>query len=101
MRFTKTISFSISLLLIIIVVGLLAMLFYNNLYAMNVVRNQVVQSYRDLLPRYVEKQDDNLSDVQDHLIRSLNHNTEIPELKALGAAAPQSDAYHFARTACS
>ena len=58
-----------SLLLIVMVVGLLAILFYNNLYAMNVVRNGVVQSYRDLLPRYVDKQDDNLSDIQDHLIR--------------------------------
>ncbi len=96
MRFTKTLSFSISLLLIVIVVGLLAILFYNNLYAMNVVRNQVVQSYRDLLPRYVEKQDDNLSDIQDHLVRSLNHSSENPELEAFGATTPQTDAYHFA-----
>lgn len=96
MRFTKTLSFSISLLLIIIVVGLLAILFYNNLYAMNVVRNQVVQSYRDLLPRYVEKQDDNLSDIQDHLIRSLNHSSDNPELEAFGATTPQTDDYHFA-----
>ena len=96
MRFTRTLSFSISLLLIVMVVGLLAILFYNNLYAMNVVRNGVVQSYRDLLPRYVEKQDDNLSDIQDHLIRSINHSTDNPDLRAFQTATPGTDAYHLA-----
>lgn len=96
MRFTRTLSFSISLLLIVIVVSLLGILFLNNLYAMRVVRNQVVQSYRDLLPRYVEKKDDNLSDIQDHLIRSVNHNADNPDLRAFQMAAPGSDDYHLA-----
>lgn len=93
MRFTKSLSFSISLLLIVIVTLLVALLFYNNLYAMNVVRNQVVQSYRDLLPRYVEKQDDALSEIQNYLIRTLNHTAENADIRNYNSYPKNSDTY--------
>ena len=95
MRFTKNLSFSISLLLIVIASLLVALLFYNNLYAMNVVRNQVVQSYRDLLPRYVEKQDDALSEIQNYLIRTLNHTAENADIRSFSSAPKDSDAYYL------
>ena len=76
MYFVKTLSFSISLLSIVLVTILVSILFFNNIYAMNVVRDQVITSYRELLPRYVEKQDDNLADIQNYLIRTLNHAAE-------------------------
>ena len=93
MRFTKSLSFSISLLLFVIVTLLVALLFYNNLYAMNVVRNQVVQSYRDLLPRYVEKQDDALSEIQNYLIRTLNHTAENADIRNYNSYPRNSDTY--------
>jgi len=96
MRFTKTLSFSITLMLVAITTLLVAILFINNRYAMNVVRNQVVQSYRDLLPRFVEKQDDNLSEIQNYLIRNLNHAAENEDIRALNTAPRESDAYHLA-----
>ncbi len=95
MRFTKNLSFSISLLLIVIVSLLVALLFYNNWYAMKVVRNQVVQSYRDLLPRYVEKQDDALSEIQNYLIRTLNHTAENADIRSFSNAPKDSDAYYL------
>lgn len=96
MRFTRTLSFSITLMLIAITTLLVATLFANNQYAMNLVRNQVVQSYRDLLPRYVEKQDDNLSEIQNYLIRNLNHAAENEDIRMLNVARRESDAYHLA-----
>ena len=96
MYFMKTLSFSISLLSIVLVTILVSILFFNNIYAMNVVRDQVITSYRELLPRYVEKQDDNLADIQNYLIRSLNHISENEDIRAFNSNDRSSDGYYMA-----
>lgn len=96
MYFMKTLSFSISLLSIVLVTILVSILFFNNIYAMNVVRDQVIKSYRELLPRYVEKQDDNLADIQNYLIRTLNHTAENADIRTFNSRDRSSDEYYLA-----
>ncbi len=93
MRFTKTLQFNVSVVLVLIISALMGLLFYNNLYAINLVRNQVVQSYRELLPRYVEKQDDALAEIQSYLIRTLNHSAENTDIQQYNNSPKDSEAF--------
>jgi len=71
----------------------MGLLLYNNLYATNLVRNQVVQSYRELLPRYVEKQDDMITQIQNYLIKTLNHNVDNQDIRNFNNSPKNSDRY--------
>jgi len=54
--------------LLTIVVPLIALLIYNNSYSINVIHNQVATSNRNLISIYMKQIDDQLAEVERHLI---------------------------------
>lgn len=77
-----------------ITVPLFALLTYNNLYAMGVVRTQVAGSNQNLLRMYMNDIDNILEDSQNYLYSFVVHNTDLAEYSR---AAPGSADYYFAK----
>jgi two-component system sensor histidine kinase YesM len=77
-----------------ITVPLFALLTYNNLYAMGVVRTQVAGSNQNLLRMYMNDIDNTLEDSQNYLYSFVVHNTDLAEYSR---AAPGSADYYFAK----
>jgi len=78
MRVFKSLTFRIVFMFIIIIAPMTFLLFYINFYSMNVVKNQVSQSYGNILPIYIQKADDSLDEIRNYLIRMVvNQNSEL------------------------
>lgn len=76
--------------LLLVVVPLTGFLLYSNIYAIDVVRNQVASSNKDLLALYRDQIDAKLKEVDDYLL-GLMIGTDLPELDY----APNKEEHFF------
>ncbi|SDW88909.1 two-component system, sensor histidine kinase YesM [Paenibacillus sp. CF384] len=77
-----------------VTVPLFALLLYNNLYAMNVVRDEVGQSNKNLLSMYRNEIDRTLVDAESYLYNFVVLNED---LRKYGKAEPGSAEYFFSK----
>ncbi|CAN7387397.1 histidine kinase [Paenibacillus sp. LjRoot153] len=68
---------------------LVGMLLYNNYYAINVVRGQVADSYKNMLKLYMNQTDVSLNDIDSYMSTVANGN----DLLSLSQAATDTDYY--------
>jgi two-component system sensor histidine kinase YesM len=73
----KSLRFKLIFGLLIIVVPLVAIMIYNNLYAIKVVRNQVTQSNKSLISLYMGQIDTNLEEVNKYLYNFAALETDL------------------------
>ncbi|RRJ64598.1 HAMP domain-containing protein [Paenibacillus oralis] len=71
---------------------LIAMLLYNNFYAVNVVREQVAESYRKSLSLYMGQIDSQLNDIEAYIIATA-YNMDLQSL----STPINEDEYYFAK----
>ncbi|WP_338553134.1 histidine kinase [Paenibacillus sp. KS-LC4] len=65
--FYRTLRFKLLFGFLLLVIPIVSFMIYNNLYAINVVRNQVAQSNKNLISLYMGQIDRNLEDVEKYL----------------------------------
>ncbi|MBB6670139.1 histidine kinase [Cohnella nanjingensis] len=82
MRVWQSVRFKIVFGFFLIIAPMVLFLIYNNLYAMNVVRQQISSHYNNLLSLNVSENDKVLEEYTSYLIR-LDHNPDIPIIQAL------------------
>jgi two-component system, sensor histidine kinase YesM len=75
-----SLRFKLFMGMFIIIVPLVLILFVNNYYAIEVVRNQVAQSNKNLLNLYMKEIDRNLMDVDKYLSNLSQQNMDLLEL---------------------
>lgn len=74
-RFTwRSIRVKMMLGLLLIVVPLIGFLIYSNMYAIEVVRNQVAESNKDLLTMYQDQVDRKLNEVDNYLFGLMSNS---------------------------
>ena len=93
MGFWQSVRFRIVFGFILIIAPLVLFLFYNNLYAMEVVRGQISSHYNKLLMANVQENDKILEEYKRYLIR-LERNSDIPLLQSL---KPLDSDYNLAK----
>ena len=76
-RFWKSLRFNVILVVLMIILPLLALLYFETTYSMDLVREQVMKSYDDLLPLYVQKMDDSLDEIESYLMSVVNYNEDF------------------------
>jgi two-component system sensor histidine kinase YesM len=64
---TRTLRFKLLFGFLLLVIPLVAFMIYNNLYAINVVRNQVAQSNKNMISLYMGQIDRNLEEAEKYL----------------------------------
>ncbi|MDQ8734281.1 histidine kinase [Paenibacillus sp. LHD-38] len=64
---TNSLRMKLALSVVIMTLPLVGMLIYNNFYAINVVREQVADSYKDTLSLYMDQIDVSLNDVDSYM----------------------------------
>lgn len=79
----NSIRFKVILIFVIIITPLLILLFYNNFYAMNIVREQVAQSYSNTLPLYVRQIDKRLDEIRNYLIKTATLDPDLTAFRLL------------------
>lgn len=87
MNFFKSLRFRVIFMFVIIITPMVFVLIHNNYYSMGIVRNQVAQSYNNILPVYVDKVDESLDEIHNYLIRM----TQDQDVAMFGASS-QADA---------
>ncbi|WP_143069323.1 sensor histidine kinase [Paenibacillus sp. OV219] len=93
----RTLRYKFFIGFIIVTVPLILFLFYNNYYAMNVVREQVSQSNSNLISTQAAKKDIALGQTVSYLLRQVTNNTSYPNLLALSSYPEDSGDYFFAK----
>ncbi len=63
----NAISFKLVIIISSIIIPLLALQFYSNYYATKVVRNQVADSYKNMMSLYMGQIDNNLEDASQYI----------------------------------
>lgn len=76
--FRTSISTKMISLYLAFMIPLLLFLFFNNNYAIDVVRNQVTQSNKNLVSLYMAQIDRNLEEIDRYLYNFIISNTDIP-----------------------
>ncbi|MCC3372156.1 sensor histidine kinase [Cohnella sp. REN36] len=82
MRVWQSVRFKVVFGFMLIIAPMVLFLIYNNLYAMNVVRQQISSHYNKLLTLNVIENDKVLDEYTSYLIR-LDHNPDVPIIQAL------------------
>ncbi|MGO4274755.1 hypothetical protein AB4Z22_33785, partial [Paenibacillus sp. TAF58] len=96
MNFKRSLGFKFFIGFTIMFSPLLFFLFYNNIHAMNVVRNQVATTNDSLLEPYVNSIDSSLRETSKYLIH--NADTDF-NLNTLNLYSPDSTDYVLTRVA--
>ncbi|NBD24520.1 sensor histidine kinase [Paenibacillus glycinis] len=96
-RKKRTLRYKFIIGFIIVTVPLILFLFYNNYYAMNVVREQVSQSNNNLISTQAAKKDIVLSQTISYLLRLGTNNPSFPNLLTLSTYPEESGDYFFAK----
>lgn len=91
----QSIRFKLTIGLLLLVIPLQALLFYDNYYAMNVVRDQVAISNRNLTTLYMDQIDRNLEEVGKYLKLTVAFESDLYMLDVLEEY--DSDLYHMAK----
>lgn len=90
----NSIKFKMIMILLVIMIPLLAMMFFNDFYAIQVVHNQVAESYKNMISMYMKQIDNNLEDVDKYLsnLEALNNDLGI-----MGYSSTGEDNYNLAK----
>ncbi|MDQ0891114.1 two-component system sensor histidine kinase YesM [Paenibacillus sp. V4I9] len=91
----KTLRFKLIFGLLIIVIPIVVFMIYNNLYAIQVVRNQVAQSNKNLISLYMGQIDRNLDEVDKYLFNFAAQDTGLLVLDA--QRDQNADRYSFTK----
>lgn len=83
MKYWQSVRFKIVFGFLLIIVPMVAFIIYNNLYAMNVVRNQVASNYNKLLSVNVRENDKVLLEFVYYLLRLKQSDPNIANIKNL------------------
>ncbi len=83
MKYWQSVRFKIVFGFLLIIVPMVAFIIYNNLYAMNVVRNQVASNYNKLLSLNVRENDKVLLEFVYYLLRMKQNDPNIANIKNL------------------
>lgn len=77
----NSIRFKLFIGLLLVMIPVVSLLIYNNYYAVSVVRNQVAESYRNMMSMSMKQLDNNLEDVDNYLsnLGALNTDMQIME----------------------
>ncbi|MBW7452647.1 histidine kinase [Paenibacillus sepulcri] len=97
MTFTKTLRFRLLAGFIAVIVPLAVALFMLNLYAMNVVRDEVSQSTTNFLSIHVNQIDNSLEKVGNYLLRLVSSKNYYSDLIGLSIYPEGSSNYFFAK----
>ena len=79
--FLNSVRFKMVFAYLIITVPLIAMLISNNTYAIDVVRNQVAQSNKNMVSLYMDQIDRNLEEVDKYLYNQVAQNMDLYNLE--------------------
>ncbi|QHW32939.1 HAMP domain-containing protein [Paenibacillus rhizovicinus] len=96
-RKKRTLRYKFFIGFIIVTVPLILFLFYNNYYAMNVVREQVSQSNSNLISTQAAKKDIAMGQTVNYLLRQVTNNPSYPNLLTLSSYPEESGDYFFAK----
>lgn len=77
MRLKNSLSLKIVLLILIVILPLITLLFFDNFYGMSILRKQVAQSNNNLLSVYMSQLDDKLEDITTYLELISNHDLDM------------------------
>lgn len=83
MKYWQSVRFKIVFGFLLIIVPMVAFIIYNNLYAMNIVRNQVASNYNKLLSVNVRENDKVLLEFVYYLLRLKQGDPNIANIKNL------------------
>lgn len=89
LRLRGSLNFKVILSVLIMTGPLLSMLLYNNFYAIDVVREQVADSYKNMLTLYMNQIDSRLNDVDIYL------NSMLSGIDLLSLDQAESDADYY------
>lgn len=76
----NSLRFKLTALVMAIILPILALLLYNTFYAIDVVRDQVAQSNKNLISLYMGQIDDRLDDVDNYLISLAATNLDLQNI---------------------
>jgi len=91
--FVQSLRFKLFVGIAIIVIPLVSILILNNVYAIDVVRNQVAQSNQNLLAMYMQQMDRNLEEADKYLANLSQQNTDLLQLEK----EEQSDPFQYTK----
>ncbi|TVY04222.1 sensor histidine kinase [Cohnella terricola] len=78
--FLRTIRFKLLFGLLLVIVPLVGLLIYNNFYAIQIIRNQVMQSNVNMMSLYMGRIDASLKEVDNYLYALAATNTDLLQL---------------------
>lgn len=90
----NSLGVKIALSVLVMTLPLVGMLLYNNLYAIDVVRTQVADSYKNTLSLYMNQIDSDLNDIDSYLNTLVGSGYDITSLKL----ASSDDEYYMAKS---
>ncbi|MFC5402842.1 sensor histidine kinase [Cohnella soli] len=90
MRYYRSLPFKLGVGFAGIIVPLILLLLYNNLYSMNVVRKQVAESHKSMLEIYTNQMDSFLEQTSNYLLRLA---FQYAGITSLSLNDPESDEY--------
>ncbi|MHA6529873.1 sensor histidine kinase [Paenibacillus sp. BAC0078] len=93
MNFKNSVRFKIVSGFILIAAPLVLFLYYNNMYSMNVVRDQISLNYSKLLTHYVNEMDNTLKEFDYYFFRLESD----PEIVSMQTNRPSTDDYVLAK----
>jgi len=93
-RFVNSIRFKLTISVFIMTLPLVGMLFYNNFYAIHVVREQVADSYKNTLSLYMNQIDSDLNDIDSYINTIAGTGYDLISLKM----AETDDDYYMAKS---
>ncbi|WP_171056388.1 sensor histidine kinase [Paenibacillus sinopodophylli] len=74
---SRTLRFKLLSGFLLLIIPLVAFMIYNNMYAIDVVRNQVAQSNKNMITLYMDQIDRNLEEVEKYLYNIAAQNTGL------------------------
>lgn len=81
---TNSLRFKLFATILLFMVPLIVVILVNDHYSVQVVRNQVAQSNKNLLSLYMNQIDSNLSDIDNYLFNLSERNTDLLQLEYPG-----------------
>lgn len=93
MRWYHSVRLKIILGFTFVIIPIVAFLFYNNMYSIRIVREQISQNYDNLLQQYVQSTDQMLDETSLYLFRFVND----PDFTMLYAFGLNSDEYYMTK----
>lgn len=96
-KYKLSLSFKLLVSFSLIIVVLVSILFYGNMYAMNTVRLEVSKSTERLLHPHIAQVDESLSQINLFLLRMKTMESTYQDLVGLSLYAPGGSDYFFAK----